>query len=326
MVRRAYLSLLAAAIVLSNTCVLVEGQQDISHHTIQFVNVDKDVKLEVLDWGGTGRPLVFLAGLGNTAHVFDAFAPKLTDKYHVYGITRRGFGDSSKPAPEIVNYAADRLGDDVLAVLDALKLDHPILIGHSIAGEELSSIGSRHPEKVAGLVYLDAVNGYSFCSPSLGDWVLDMIDIKKKIDALESGATFDKQFGKDMLATTTSLEKNLRSVVEEGDLMPPYTPHAPSPVSVAIRFGQQKYTAISAPILAIAACPHNFDRMFKNNPNAEAAMIAHDKAACSARLDAFASAEPKARVVRLPNADHFLFESNGGEVIKAIREFLATLP
>jgi pimeloyl-ACP methyl ester carboxylesterase len=66
--------------------------------------------------------------------------------------------------------------------------------------------------------------------------------------------------------------------------------------------------------------------MFKNNPNAEAAMTAHDKAACSARLDAFASAEPKARVVRLPNADHFLFESNGDEVIKAIREFLATLP
>jgi len=40
--------------------------------------VDDNVKLEVLDWGGTGRPLVLLAGLGNTAHVFDDFAPKLT--------------------------------------------------------------------------------------------------------------------------------------------------------------------------------------------------------------------------------------------------------
>jgi len=40
---------------------------DQSPHTIRFVTVDKDVRLEVLDWGGSGRALVFLAGLGNTA-------------------------------------------------------------------------------------------------------------------------------------------------------------------------------------------------------------------------------------------------------------------
>ena len=52
-------------------------QRDKSPHTVQFVSVDKNVKLEVLDWGGSGRPVVLLAGLGNTAHVFDDFAPKL---------------------------------------------------------------------------------------------------------------------------------------------------------------------------------------------------------------------------------------------------------
>jgi len=59
--------------------------------------VDKDVKLAVLDWGGTGRPVVLFTGFGNTAHVFDDFAPKLTSQYHGYGITRRGFGASSVP-------------------------------------------------------------------------------------------------------------------------------------------------------------------------------------------------------------------------------------
>ena len=57
------------------------------------------MKLEVLDWGGSGRGLVLLAGLGSTAHVYDDFAPKLTSEYHVYGITRRGFGASSAPTP-----------------------------------------------------------------------------------------------------------------------------------------------------------------------------------------------------------------------------------
>jgi pimeloyl-ACP methyl ester carboxylesterase len=67
------------------------------------------------------------------------------------GVTRRGFGSSSAPA---AGYGADRLGDDVLA-------------GHSLSGEELSSIGSRHPENVAGLVYLDAGYSYAFHAPSI---------------------------------------------------------------------------------------------------------------------------------------------------------------
>jgi len=134
-------------------------------HTVQFVTVDKDVKLEVLDWGGSGRPLVLLAGMGNTAHIFDRLAPKLTGQFHVYGITRRGYGASSLPAS---GYDADRLGDDVLQVIEALQLRRPLLAGHSVAGEEMSSIGSRRPEKVAGLVYLEAAMAYAVDNPELG--------------------------------------------------------------------------------------------------------------------------------------------------------------
>ena len=57
---------------------------DPSPHRVQFIEAEKDVRLEVLDWGGTGRPVVLLAGLGNSAHVFDDFAPKLTRANHVY--------------------------------------------------------------------------------------------------------------------------------------------------------------------------------------------------------------------------------------------------
>jgi hypothetical protein len=63
--------------------------KDPAPHTIQFVTIYKNVKLEVLDFGGSGRPLVFLAGMGNTAHVFDRFAPKFTTTHQVYAITRR---------------------------------------------------------------------------------------------------------------------------------------------------------------------------------------------------------------------------------------------
>jgi hypothetical protein len=64
-------------VFLSGTVCAQEA--DKSQHTIQFITVDKDVKLEVLDWGGSGRPLVLLAGNGNDAHIFDGFALPAAD-------------------------------------------------------------------------------------------------------------------------------------------------------------------------------------------------------------------------------------------------------
>ena len=117
------------------------------------------VRLEVPDWGGSGRPVILLAGGGNTAHVFDEFAPKLTDNCRVYGITRREFGASTY-AP--LNNGVDRLGEDVLAVIRDLKLNKPVLVGHSIAGVELSSVATLHPDSIGGVVYLEAAYPYAF--------------------------------------------------------------------------------------------------------------------------------------------------------------------
>lgn len=61
-----------------------------------------------------------------------------------------------------MDHPTDRLGDDVLAVIDTLNLKRPILVGHSIAGVELSSVANSHRKRVAGLVYLDAAYSYAF--------------------------------------------------------------------------------------------------------------------------------------------------------------------
>jgi len=69
----------------------VEATDD-SLHKVQMVAVTNGVTLEVLDWGGTGRAIIFLPGGGDSAHVFDQLAPELTAEGHIYGITQRGFG------------------------------------------------------------------------------------------------------------------------------------------------------------------------------------------------------------------------------------------
>src|SRR5215471_2175954 len=128
--------------------------KDPSPHKAQFVAVEPDVKLEVLDWGGTGQPIVLLTGYGNSAHVFDDFAQKLAQTNHVYGITRRGFGYSSLVTH---GYDAPRLAQDVLLVLDTLKIPSPMLVGHSYGGKEMTILGKRS-DRIAGLVYLDALS------------------------------------------------------------------------------------------------------------------------------------------------------------------------
>jgi non-heme chloroperoxidase len=206
---------------------------DLSPHKVQFVTVDKDVKLEVLDWGGSGRPLVFLAGLGDTAHVFDDFAPKLTSEYHVYGITRRGFGASSVPVIEGAAYSADRLGDDVLAVLDALKIERPVLVGHSIAGEELSSIATRHPERVAGLIYLDAGNGYAFYDRARGYFSIDLDELQRKLQKLQENPADPRPLMQDLLENELPVfERDLQE--RQKNYGPHWTPN-PSPSSADLR-------------------------------------------------------------------------------------------
>lgn len=63
-------------------------QRDSSPHSILFIIVENGVKLKVLDWGGSGRPLIFLTGLGNNAHMFDKFAPKFVNGVHSSRIVR----------------------------------------------------------------------------------------------------------------------------------------------------------------------------------------------------------------------------------------------
>lgn len=294
----------------------------------QFITVQKGVRLSVLDWGGSGRPLVLLSGLGNSGHIFYGFVSKLTPKYHVYSITRRGFGDSSKPDPSnAANYSADRLGDDVLAVLDALRLAKPVLAGHSIAGEELSSIGSRYPKRIAGLIYLDAGFSYAFYDRSRGDMIVDSNDVRRQLALLGTAIAPKEQMGlvEDLRTSLPQLEKDIPNYQKELEaaLALPGPPRPPfSPIEVAIIHGEQKYTDIPVPALAIFAVPHKLGPMAPTDPTALAAAQAKELSESTADANAFERGVPSARVVRLAHADHYVFMSNPADVVREMEAFI----
>src|SRR5687767_11741556 len=107
---------------------------NLSNHKSDFVNVN-GIRLHYLDWGGTGSTLIFLTGMGASAYIFDKFAARFNDKFHVLALTRRGHGDSDYPE---TGYDADTLTEDIRQFMDHLNIEKAILAGHSLAGVELT--------------------------------------------------------------------------------------------------------------------------------------------------------------------------------------------
>jgi non-heme chloroperoxidase len=306
--------------------------KDPSPHTTRFITVDDNVRLEVLDWGGSGRAVVLLAGGGDTAHVFDDFAPKLTAHNHVYGITRRGFGASGYKEETDVG---ERLGKDILDVLDALKLDKPILVGHSVAGAELSWMANAQPNRTAGLVYLEAGYSYAFDNGE-GAATAEMLKLKapqppppETADLVNFSALqkYDERMnGFQFPEAELREERQAKPDRSVGDWRNP----PGGAMLMKLITGGQKYTKIPVPSLFIFANPHGLGTWVDSNPDpsvrssakayTDALTILTEK-----QEKAVEQGLPTARFITLHGANHFVFLSNETDVLRYISAFLAEL-
>ncbi|HEX6497386.1 MAG TPA: alpha/beta hydrolase [Acidobacteriaceae bacterium] len=286
----------------------------------------------MLDWGGSGRPVLLLAGGGNTAHVYDDFAPKLTARNHVYGITRRGFGASGYADPTDVN---QRLGEDVLAVIDALKLDKPILAGHSLAGAEMSWMANTHPNRIAGLVYLEAGYSYAFDNGD-GAPIGDMMKLKAPQPPPPTAADLVslkalQNYGKRVNGFTfpEAELREERQTKSDGSVGDWRNPPGGSMLMKLIN-GGKKYTKIAVPSLFIFANPHDLGTWVDSNPDSSvrsSAKAYNDALAVLTEKQEKAVEQglPTADVVTLHSANHFVFLSNEADVLRYTSVFLAEL-
>ena len=327
--RRRVLGILLVAVGVSLHSQERADWEDPSSHVAQFVIVSENVRLEVLDWGGSGRPIILLAGGGDTAHVFDEFAPKLTTDFRVYGITRRGFGASGFSEAE---FGPDRLGDDVLIVADALKLQKPVLVGHSIAGQELSAIANKDPTRIAGVVYLDAGYPYAFDNGS-GPTFKEFQDI--------SGPQPPPPGETDLASFDALRRYHLRVLgvtFPEAELREQWTSNADGrlgrrrdfPGYKTLLSGMKKYTGIPVPALLIYAIAHSQGSWIDNNtdPKVRELAKAYDTAltrVTERQVKALESGVPTAHIVKLPRANHYVYLSNEPDVIRHMRPFLSRL-
>jgi non-heme chloroperoxidase len=306
--------------------------KDPSPHRVRFVDVEEGVRLETLDWGGTGRPVVLLPGSGLSGHVFDELAPKLAAFSHVYAITRRGYGDSSQPAG---GYDDQRLADDVLRVLDVLDIRAPVLAGHSMGGGELTTLASQHPDRVSGLVYLDALGDPRDFPAGDPAYMALLRALPPPVSPPPPRPTGDVPFDAyrawQRKAEQFALpESELRSVFEtnpDGTMGRHKTPRR---IHNAIGEGQKKrdYSKIRVPVLALLDYP-------RTRPDEPPRDNEKDRAAVSAYLEATRKYVDRwignllrgvagARIVDVQGG-HFLFLTREKEVVQEMRNFVASL-
>jgi len=297
---------------------------DPSPHTSQRVLVDQDVYLEVLSWKGSGPPAVLLAGLGNTAHVFDGFATRLTHSFRVYGITRRGFGESSKPQD---GYEVARLAEDIVQVIRALNLEKPLLIGHSFAGDELTEIAARNPGLVGGLVYLDAAADRATPTPEAAEYA----KLFRTLPSPSSSQANAYDSYRAMAVYTSQPESEIRAryrIAESGRLASRVEPRIPQAIASSTK--KPAYSRVTVPALALFAIPASANEMFswvntEDPALRKTAERLYEMNVVNIRRQAamFDSEVVDSKTVELIGAKHGLFLSNEPEVLEEIRKFSA---
>jgi pimeloyl-ACP methyl ester carboxylesterase len=295
---------------------------------VKFISLEPGVELELLDWGGNGTPIMFLAGLGNTAHVYENFAHHFTKNHRVYGLTRRGYGASSQPK---YGYDIATLALDIKKVIDDLHVEKITLIGHSIAGDEMTAFAGAYPDRIDKLVYLDAAYDRSnFVNlmrkapyPPQAQPTMSAAD---SASSLTVSAYLSNMFGMkypeaEVLAT--------RTFTRDGRLKGSVTPDH---IGIKIIMGLEApdYQSIQCPSLAVYAVFNHVNELFPNYQSFDQhnKLMAHQamevlKPYVLQQIQYFKDSTDGEQVLQFDGADHFVFLTHEREVVTELLEFLA---
>jgi pimeloyl-ACP methyl ester carboxylesterase len=306
---------------------------DKSPHTSDFVNVN-GIRLHYLDWGGNGPVLLFLPGLGCNAYIFNQFAPRFTDKFHVLGFTRRGHGDSDYPE---TGYDIGTLTEDIRQFMDCLKIEQTILAGHSFAGIELSHFAALYPERVLKLVFLDAAYDRSSpeCKTMQENNPMKGVPIPGEKDdyyTIQEQVAFLQKAYPSFAAIWGELmdEHHIHEVkrTPEGTMVYKMSDEISKAISNTVASYVPEDAKIRAPVLSIYAIKENTYSVAPAYMTEEqqAQMIdffdRFQRPWSMHSIEEFRRNVPHARIVEIPNGHHYCFIKQEDLVFNEMRRFL----
>ena len=102
--------------------------------------------------GNAKSPILLLHGLTDSGACWTPVIEALHEEYDFIAPDARGHGLSDAPNH---GYSPQHHAEDAAALIQALKLDRPIVIGHSMGGASATALAAQHPALVRALVVED---------------------------------------------------------------------------------------------------------------------------------------------------------------------------
>lgn len=145
-------------------------------YRVSFPRLQSGIRIRAVERGDSDSPAVIMVhGWGCSAYVFRFNMPALAAAgFRAIAIDLKGHGLSDKPQhPD--DYTIDALVEHLREALDALEVERPALVGHSLGGSLVYHFAARYPERVrclglispAGLTGVPRMRAYRFLTPVL---------------------------------------------------------------------------------------------------------------------------------------------------------------
>ncbi|NNK85734.1 MAG: alpha/beta hydrolase, partial [Desulfobacterales bacterium] len=133
------------------------------------------IKINLAVWKGTGKPILCVHGITANCRCWDAMASVLAP-HQIIAMDLRGRGQSDKPP---TGYSMAHHVQDIHSILDTLKIEKIVLMGHSLGAFIALAFGVQYPERVDRIILVD---GAGKLSPEQFDKVFEAI--KPALDRL----------------------------------------------------------------------------------------------------------------------------------------------
>lgn len=257
------------------------------------------LRLHLLDWGGSGPPVLFVHGGSAHAHWWDFVIPLLADRFRCLALDLRGHGESDRPRNG--DYGLTAHAGDVAAVVGSLGLIGGGIVGHSFGGWVAMVYAGRAGDAVGALAILDS-------RPTIGVRSARMLEALRKLPHTRYATREDAIARFRLLPAATRADRTVIAHVAahgiareaDGTYLPRFDRRALAGA------GAQDLT----PHLRAAHCP------------ILAVRAAESEIVDAAALAAFRAAVPTAQLVEIAHAHHHLMLDQPAALATELAAFL----
>jgi pimeloyl-ACP methyl ester carboxylesterase len=172
--------LLAVFILLNYAAPAQDEALNYLRPVVKNIKLSTGVNLEYAEQGDvTGTPVILLHGYTESRLSYQQVLPLLPGNLHVFAISQRGHGNSSKYGSD---YLPKDFAADLATFISQKKLHSAIIVGHSMGGIIAQQFALDYPQLTKALVIIDS-NAGSEANPGLEEFIKEVSRLMDPVSA-----------------------------------------------------------------------------------------------------------------------------------------------